>query len=741
MKAKVSWKSPTMVVAFGLVLALVLTGCPNDPSQPELDITWSATSNDPANTTYIYLTFSRSVWGLSVAHVTVAPVQLAATPSPPPQDELSETHLEATARTAVITSGALTALDGNWLQWRLAVTVLEPGNVQVSVNFPGVESEPRQVHVHVARLSISGTPEVGQTLTAVTNLTGFYFHWERQMVGAWNWEMIPSATSSTIVVGEADIGRVIRVVAVRSNPYLHVNSEPTVPIPTLGTVTISGTPAVGQTLTAVTNFTGGSFQWLRHGSVGSTLLIHGAIGPTYVVCCCDVGRTISVEVIPHGFTYAIGSEPTIPIPTPPELRGMVTISGTLAVGQTLTAVTDLTGGSFQWQRLLPGGLWWEDILGATSSTFVVREQDLGYFLGVYVTHPSYSGSLIAGPTDPIARPVITGTITVSGIPRVGHTLTAIANVPSGASFEWQRGTTTITTGSSWNPVPVTGPTHVVQTADIAHTMRVVVTHYNYSGSLVSDLTDPVAHSVVTISGNPVVGQTLTAVTDIPGVSFQWERESWTRFTRITGATSSTFVVGASYESLGIRVVVYYDDYTYGIASDPTVPVTRPPITGTVTISGIPRVGHTLTAITTAPSGASFEWQHGTEPIWDAHNESTYIVRSWGDVGQAIRVVVTHPDYSGSLISVPTAPITPSVVTISGTPRVGQMLTAVTDLTGVSFRWYRHEPGGTWATAISGATSSTFVVRPDDVGHSIVVVVYRPHPSLSITSSPTVPVGP
>jgi len=725
-----------MTAAFGLVVAfaLVMTGCPNDPPDPPLPyIAWSATSDDLANTTFIDLTFSRSVWGLSVAHVNVTP---AAAPLPPTQGEPSETHPESAARTAVIATGALTNLDHNGLQWRLAVTVMEPGNVRVSVNFPGVESEPRQVHVNVARLTISGTPAVGQMLTAVSNFSGFYFQWERQTMGAWNWEMIPSATGSAFVVGEADIGRVIRVVAVRSSPHLRINSEPTITIPILGTVTISGTPAIGQTLTAVADFAGGSFQWERWFMTGGYTAITSATGSTFVVRAEDAGHTIRVSVVPSGFINSIISNSTSPIPHPPSLEGMVTISGTLAVGQTLTAATDLTGGSFQWQRLLPGDLWWENIFGATSSTFVVREQDSGYFLRVYVTHPNYSGSLTAGPTDPIARPVITGTVTVSGIPRVGHTLTAITNAPSGASFEWQRGTTTITTGSSWNPV--TGPTYVLQTADVGHTIRAIVTHYNYSGSLISDLTDPVTPSVVTISGNPVVGQTLTAVTDIPGASFQWAHQTWAGFTVIPGATSSTFVVEAHHDGFVIRVDVFYDDHTtYGIVSEPTVPVTRPPITGTVTLSGIPRAGHILTAVTTAPSRASFEWQRGTDPIPDADNASTYIVRSWGDVGQAIRVVVTHPDYSGSLISVPTAPITPSVVTISGTPRVGQMLTAVTDLAGlpgIVFRWYRDGIQNTQAYG------PTYLVCCCDEGRRISVSVRHLHFYIS-SSNPTVPVSP
>jgi len=57
---------------------------------------------------------------------------------------------------------------------------------------------------------------------------------------------------------------------------------------------ISGTPAVGQVLTAVLTGTGGSgftYQWTRDG-----VDIGGATGSTYTVLLADEGTTIRVEV-------------------------------------------------------------------------------------------------------------------------------------------------------------------------------------------------------------------------------------------------------------------------------------------------------------------------------------------------------------------------------------------------------------------------------------------------------------
>ncbi len=83
------------------------------------------------------------------------------------------------------------------------------------------------------------------------------------------------------------------------------------------------------------------------------------------------------------------------------LSGTVTIAGNLKVGQTLVAV--VTGSnntgilSYQWRR---NG---EDIIGATSSTYVPTEEDVGYTLSVVVTSSIETGSIIGSATGVISE--------------------------------------------------------------------------------------------------------------------------------------------------------------------------------------------------------------------------------------------------------------------------------------------------------------------------------------------------
>lgn len=65
------------------------------------------------------------------------------------------------------------------------------------------------------------------------------------------------------------------------------------------------------------------------------------------------------------------------------------------------------------------------------------------------------------------------------------------------------------------------------------------------------------------------------------------------------------------------------------------------------------------------------------------------------------------------------------VTISNTsPKMNQTLTASCSTPGLSYQWYRRKRGTTEATVITGATSSTYNVKADDVGYELTVLAKR-----------------
>lgn len=65
------------------------------------------------------------------------------------------------------------------------------------------------------------------------------------------------------------------------------------------------------------------------------------------------------------------------------------------------------------------------------------------------------------------------------------------------------------------------------------------------------------------------------------------------------------------------------------------------------------------------------------------------------------------------------------VTISNTsPKINQTLTASCSTPGLSYQWYRRKRGTTEATVITGATSSIYSVKADDVGYELTVLAKR-----------------
>ena len=172
---------------------------------------------------------------------------------------------------------------------------------------------------------------------------------------------------------------------------------------------ISGTPQVGQTLTATPGTWTGSpstftYQWQRCDSAGANCGdISAATGQSYVVADADGGSTIRVVVgARNAFgTATAASTPTavVPVGTPTN-TSPPTISGAPQVGQTLTAGTggwtgNPTSFSFQWQRCNAGGTSCIDISGATAGTYVLGSGDLGSTVRVAVTARNAVGEATA----------------------------------------------------------------------------------------------------------------------------------------------------------------------------------------------------------------------------------------------------------------------------------------------------------------------------------------------------------
>jgi hypothetical protein len=182
---------------------------------------------------------------------------------------------------------------------------------------------------------VAGIAEVGQTLTATRGTwrgspTTFAYQWHRCDGSGVSCVAIPGATGDRYVVDPADVGARIRVAVTARNSLGSATSvsTPTAVVPEItppvnvAPPTISGTPQVGQTLTAqgAGTWTGNPFefrfQWLRcDASGGACVSIPGATAGTYVLASGDAGATIRVAVTARnaaGETTAV-SAPTAPV--------------------------------------------------------------------------------------------------------------------------------------------------------------------------------------------------------------------------------------------------------------------------------------------------------------------------------------------------------------------------------------------------------------------------------------------
>lgn len=201
-----------------------------------------------------------------------------------------------------------------------------------------------------------------------------------------------------------------------------------------------------------------------------------------------------------------------------------------------------------------------------------------------------------------AAPANTGAPTISGTAREGQTLTADngtwSNSPTSFSYQWQR---CANSGSGCADISgATSKTYQLTSADVNHTVRVIVTAKNAdgSGSANSRTSDVVAASngptntaKPTISGNAAVGEQLTATNGnwtggATSYAYQWQSCTATLVcTDISGATGQTYNVRSADVGSSIRVQVTAKSGSGSSTanSDPTGIVGAPAGGGTTTV--------------------------------------------------------------------------------------------------------------------------------------------------------------
>jgi len=230
-----------------------------------------------------------------------------------------------------------------------------------------------------------------------------------------------------------------------------------------------------------------------------------------------------------------------------------------------------------------------------------------------------------------------------------------------------------------------------------------------------------------ITGEAVVGKTLTAAASGTG-TYQWYKTAANgNITKIAGATGSTYTLTAADAGYTFYVTDKGTGYYTGTktsAKTDTV-VGDVAITGAALDSAAATVGQTLN-VTTTPAAATvtYQWYAGDTAIVGETGNSYTVTGDY--VGKTIKCTVTGTGaYTGTKTTTATAavtatPVTAVAITIAdGTiATVGNELTAATTPANAdcTYQWYRD------GYAIDGATSKTYTPAAADLGKALKVEV-------------------
>nr|WP_227467622.1 hypothetical protein [Nocardioides lijunqiniae] len=461
---------------------------------------------------------------------------------------------------------------------------------------------------------ISGTAQVGQTLTATTGTPdpaadSFAYQWFA------DGEAVYGATGESLKLTPLLVGTSVKVEVTATRTGYADASDPSEAVgpvaagafttgPTAG---VTGTAQVGRTLTATTGTTvpaAGSFsyQWFAGGQP-----IDGATGDSLELTPALAGTSVTVEVTATRVGYADASDTSEAVG--PVTAGEFTtgptadITGSAVVGGTLTAVTGTTSpaaDSFSYRWLADG----DPVPGETGAELEVTAAMVGKIVRVEVTaiRTGYVDAVDLSATVAVigrAQFATGPTAGITGTAQVGRTLTATTGTPEPAAESFRY---------AWSAdgVPVFGAEGATFTLSAAQlgaviTVRVTALRAGYVDS--ADDSDPTAPVVsggfttgpsASVNGTAQVGQTLTAGTGAPvpdpdAYTFAWYADD----TRVPGAEAPELVLTPAYRGRRISVQVTASRAGYEDASSrsaPTVPVVTDSAPGLSLVISVPTTG-------------------------------------------------------------------------------------------------------------------------------------------------------
>ena len=351
--------------------------------------------------------------------------------------------------------------------------------------------------------------------------------------------------------------------------------------PASGALTVSGTPAQGETLTADTSAISDedgvgtiSYQWYRDGE-----LITGEASSELALTQADVGSAISADISyvdGSGATETFQSASTAAVSNTNDVpTGAPVITGTFSQDRVLSvdisSIADADGlGDFSYQWNRDGAA----IEGATAATYTLSEADVGANISITVSYTDGYGaaeSVVSAETADIskANDAPTGSLVISGTAAEGETLTldtsSIADVDGVGAFTyiWLKDGAVLT--------GQIGATYTLTQADVGSVFLASVSYTDGLGvtetlsaqatEAVVNLNDDPTGSLV-ISGDAQKGSILTldssSIADEDGLgtfAITWLSDDQ----EISGSTGTTYTLTASEVGSTISAAIEYTD--------------------------------------------------------------------------------------------------------------------------------------------------------------------------------------
>ena len=388
---------------------------------------------------------------------------------------------------------------------------------------------------------------------------------------------------------------------------------------------------------------------------------------------CNTPYDFSSATVPDafaefsGYRWSVGSnwppgiERTLRLSLPPNhaATGDPVISGTVQVGEELTALTDGIMDedelddvfTYQWVRVDADGTSnEEDITDATDATYTLTADERGKKVKVEVRFVDILGgeeTRTSAPTETLpgvtvsktaltvteedtagdsytvvldSQPTATVTVTVAG-----HAGTDVTPSPTSLTF------TTTTWGTAQTVTVTAGADANTANESVTLTHRAASTDSDYQGITIAgvavtvtdnDDTNTPATGAPTITGTAQVGETLTAVTtgimDVDGLTnpeykYQWIRVNGTDEEDISGENSSTYTLGAADLGTTLKVRVTFRDDAKSNTETRTSAATETVVAVAMTTPGVTVSKTELTVTEEDPTGDSYTVVLNTQP--------------------------------------------------------------------------------------------------------------------------------